>query len=499
VAVNASDIIDSKEANKTLQRWLSQLEAAQELAQLGSWSWEVPTDEVTWSRELCRIAGLAADKAPANYQEFLNLVHPDDQSILKQALERTFNANERYDIELRLIRPDGSPCIVRIRGLCVRDSAGVVVRMHGAAVDITEVKKAEQLLQERANLLDLAQDAIVVRNFKDQAITFWNKGAERLYGWTAAEAIGKRIPDLLYRDPVALEPLMETLLATGQCHGEIREAGKDGKEHIVDARGTLLRNQHGEPVAVLSFGTDITDRKRAEAVLHEFPALVLKAQDDERRRIARELHDSTLQDLFVVSINLGQLEEHMKGRDRSSENLISDSLAVLSKATRDLRTLAYLLHPPTLDKFGLAGALRDYLRGFAERSGIKVELDCPDEAPRCPEEVEAALFRVAQESLANVHHHSGSDSVLVRLARTGGNMELAIIDRGRGLPDGLLEGKPTSARIGVGIPGMRQRMHQLGGALTITSNTSGTTVGAIVPCPDPGPSENTLDQSAAGQ
>ena len=471
------------ETAEMLRSRLAQLEAAEELAQLGRWNWEVPTDEVTWSEELCRIAGINPGDAPRNYAEFLKFVHAKDQVILKEAVTRTLKADAPYDVELRLLRPDGAACIVRVRGVCVRDSAGAPLRLHGVVLDITVARKADQLLRERANLLNLAHDAIVVRNFKDEAITFWNRGAERLYGWTADEAIGKKIRDLIYRDPEALAPLMETLLATGQCHGEIREAGKDGNEYIVDARGTLLRDEDGEPQAVLSFGTDITDRKRAEAILQEFPALVLKAQDEERRRIARELHDSTLQDLVVVAINLGRLEADMKGRDRPSENLISDSLAVLSKATRDLRTLAHLLHPPTLEDFGLAGALRDYLRGFAERSGIKVEFDCAEQGQRCPDETEAALFRVAQESLANVHHHSGSDCVIVRLAAKTSKMELTIIDHGRGLPQGLLEGKNTRARIGVGISGMRQRIQQLGGVLEISSDARGTTVHAVVPCP----------------
>jgi PAS domain S-box-containing protein len=362
--------------------------------------------------------------------------------------------------------------------------------MHGVVVDITEARRAERLLRERADLLNLAHDAIVVRNFEDGAITFWNKAAERLYGWTAAEAIGQKIPELIHRDPEALHPLLETLFKTGECHGEIREAGKDGREIIVSARGTLLRNEHGDPQAVLSFGTDITERKRTEGILHELPALVLRAQDEERRRIARELHDSTLQDLVVVALNLGQLGKELTGRDRASENLIADSLAVLAKATRDLRTIAHLLHPPTLEEFGLAGALREYLRGFSQRSGINVEFDCPEEMQRCSPDVETALFRVAQESLANVHHHSQSESAVVRLALIRGEMDLTIIDRGCGLPTGLVEGKNSRFRIGVGISGMRQRMHQLGGVLEISSDADGTTVRAALPCHPDGASPN---------
>ncbi|MEY2556700.1 MAG: hypothetical protein QOE34_125 [Verrucomicrobiota bacterium] len=473
---------DHKEIEEMLRRRQSQLELAQELAHLGRWTWEVQTDEMTWSEELCRISGRTQDDAPRSYPAFLEIVHPDDRPGLQQALDRTLKTNEPLDLEHRLTRPDGSVCIVRVRGLSVRDSRGVVIRMRGITIDVTDAKKAEQLLRERANLLNLAHDAIVVRNFGDGKVTFWNKGAERLYGWTAAEAIGRKIPELIYRDPEALEPLLEKLLTTGECHGEIREAGKDGRETIVSARGTLLRDEHGAPQAVLSFGTDITERKRTEAVLHELPALVLRAQDEERRRIARELHDSTLQDLAVVAMNLSQLEKAMEGRDRPTENLIADSLAVLAKATRDLRTLAHLLHPPTLEDFGLAGALRDYLRGFSQRSGIKVEFDCPDEIQRCPAEIETALFRVAQESLANVHHHSGSDCAIVRLARVNGNLDLTIIDRGHGLPKGLLEGQNPTVRIGVGISGMRQRMHQLGGFFDIRSDADATIVHAAVPC-----------------
>lgn len=226
------DITGSTEIEEALRRRLSQLEEAQELAHLGSWSWDLLTDEVECSQELIRIAGLGPGEAPRNYAEFLNLVHPDDRPMFSQAAAPPLDTNKPFAVELRLIRPDGSFCTVRVRGLCVRDPAGIALRMHGVVFDITDAKKAEQLLRERANLLNLTRDAIVVRNFKDEAITFWNKGAERLYGWTAAEAIGKKIPELIRRDPEALGPLMETLLGTGECHGEIREAGKwEGTDH----------------------------------------------------------------------------------------------------------------------------------------------------------------------------------------------------------------------------------------------------------------------------
>ena len=130
---------------------------------------------------------------------------------------------------------------------------------------------------------------------------------------------------------------------------------------------------------------------------------------------------------------------------------LADSLAVLAQGNRDLRTLAHLLHPPMLEELGLAGALRHYVEGFSQRSGIRIELECGDDLERCSDAIETALFRVVQESLANVHRHSNSNCAFLKLARAGDNIELTIADRGRGLPAGLLTGTAHGARIGVGI------------------------------------------------
>jgi signal transduction histidine kinase len=226
---------------------------------------------------------------------------------------------------------------------------------------------------------------------------------------------------------------------------------------------------------------DLTERKRADEAAQAFPAELLRAQDEERRRIARELHDSTAQELAVVAMNLGRLEEWIEGRDAWAENLLADSLAVLTQGSRDLRTLAHLLHPPMLEELGLIGALRDYVEGFSARSGIQVELEAPENFERCPEKVETALFRVAQESLSNVHRHSGSKVAFVKLVRGREVIELTITDRGKGLPAGLLTGTADAARVGVGISGMRQRIVQLQGQLEVVSNEGGTTVSAVLP------------------
>jgi signal transduction histidine kinase len=161
--------------------------------------------------------------------------------------------------------------------------------------------------------------------------------------------------------------------------------------------------------------------------------------------------------------------------------LLADSLAVLAQGNRDLRTLAHLLHPPMLEELGLAGALRHYVEGFSQRSGIRVELECGADLERFSDGIETALFRVVQESLANVHRHSTSSCAFLKLVRAGDNIELTIADRGRGLPPGLLTGTADEARIGIGISGMRQRMRQLKGRLDLSSSAQGTIVHAVLP------------------
>ncbi|HEX8077764.1 MAG TPA: sensor histidine kinase, partial [Chthoniobacterales bacterium] len=246
-------------------------------------------------------------------------------------------------------------------------------------------------------------------------------------------------------------------------------------------RGQVIRNASGKAVRMVGGMRDLTERIQAEEAAQALPAELLRAQDEERRRIARELHDSTAQELAVVAMNLGRLEEWIEGRDPWAENLLADSLAVLSQGNRDLRTLAHLLHPPMLEELGLIGALRDYVEGFSARSGIRVEFEAPDDFHRSSSEIETALFRVVQESLSNVHRHSGSQIAFVKLVRDRQVIELSIIDHGKGLPDGLLIGMAEEARVGVGISGMRQRIVQLQGRLEITSDQSGTTVRAVLP------------------
>ena len=212
---------------------------------------------------------------------------------------------------------------------------------------------------------------------------------------------------------------------------------------------------------------------RAQESLRMLSARLLQMQDDERRRIARELHDTAGQILVALNLNLVPVEEELLRNNSELAKQITGSLRLIEELSRDLRTMSHLLHPPLLDEAGLHSAVRWYVEGFAERSKIDVDLQLDPIVGRLPAELETAIFRIVQECLTNIHRHSGSSSASIVIARDSQNVSIEIRDRGQGMP--------MPIRAGIGIQGMGERVRQLGGRLEIASGSGGTRVSAIFP------------------
>ena len=224
------------------------------------------------------------------------------------------------------------------------------------------------------------------------------------------------------------------------------------------------------------------ERARNQKALHDLSARILQLQDEERRRIARELHDATAQNLAALSMNLSVLGERADSMDPDCRAALRDSVLCVAMCTRELRTMSYLLHPPLLDEVGLAGAVREYADGFAARSGIRVDLELPAGLGRLPKTAETTLFRVMQESLANILRHSGSPTASIQFVLSPSAIQLEVRDAGHGIPP---EKRPEAdgevGGLGVGIRGMFERVRQLGGSLKVQTGPNGTTVRASLP------------------
>lgn len=238
-----------------------------------------------------------------------------------------------------------------------------------------------------------------------------------------------------------------------------------------------------QPRLIMITHCDVDPMAGSQPHLRQLSTRLLKAQDDERRRIARELHDTTVQDLVAAKLTIERATDNDRGSSDHHARLPT-AIELLEKSLRDLRTLSYLMHPPMLDELGLVPAVRWYLKGFGERTGIPVMLETRPMATRVPADIESSLFRIVQEALTNVYRHSGSKIATVSLTRQRSTIVLEVKDRGKGMPPAVLHGNRRTL-LGVGIPGMRARAEQFGGSLTIHSTKRGTQVRAAFPLSSP--------------
>jgi signal transduction histidine kinase len=261
------------------------------------------------------------------------------------------------------------------------------------------------------------------------------------------------------------------------------EGNRRYKARLRSALGELEKSEEALRAASEKLEKRVEERtaelRETEESARQLGGQILKMQDDERRRIARELHDSVGQILSALAINLGQLKTAV-ATEREAQ-LLGDSRTLIESATSELRTMSHLLHPPLLDELGLSSAVEWYVEEFSKRSGVATELNIEPGFGRLSFDYEIAIFRIIQECLTNVHRHSGSPTARVSLTKPTEEIRVEVSDAGRGIPAKKQAGFANGGAMGVGLRGMNERVQQLGGRMEIRSSSSGTLVTAILP------------------
>jgi PAS domain S-box-containing protein len=344
----------------------------------------------------------------------------------------------------------------------------------------------------------------------DGLVLFANQHFAHMLDIPLEKLIGSALSEIVQPDDYStLDALLKQVHEGPQKVDSVWRVGKD-KKRVLPVCLALSPVREGDFEGVCVIATDLTEQRRREQELAQTNAALinevgkrmrveedlrrdeeslrqlsgrlLQLQDEERRRIARDLHDSTGQKLVALSLDLTVLNACAAELPPKASAAVNECLILAEQISSEIRTLSYLLHPPLLDEVGLASAVQWYIDGFTRRSNIRVNLDFESQVPRMKHEVEITFFRILQEALTNVHRHSGSKVATVRFALNQEGVTLEVQDSGRRIERApLLPSGESVGTLGVGIRGMQERVRQLGGQFEVSSNTDGTTIRATLP------------------
>jgi PAS domain S-box-containing protein len=411
-----------------------------------------------------------------------------------------------------------------LRSVALQNAQAVFLARERAERELIAAKEALERktmeLAEQREFFRVTLSSIgdaVISTDTESRITFLNPVAEAMTGWKSDEAIGQPLENVFHiineqtRKP-APNPVAK-VLREGTVVGLANHTAliaRDGNETAIADSAAPIRDGTGKISGVVMVFHEVTEQRRAEAALRESHQLLsqahdelekrvhertaelknanenlrdlstrlLKLQDEERRRLARELHDSVGQILAALSMNIGVLRAQSHRLDSLGAGAVLEMAQMLEQASKEIRTISHLLHPPVLEMAGLATALRWYADGFAERSKIKVDVEIPSDFGRLSDDLELAIFRIVQECLTNIHRHSGSATAAIRIRQEGSHLVVQVVDNGKGIPKEKQGQLTESGRTGVGFGGMRERLRQLGGTLEIQSQENGTVINA---------------------
>ena len=510
----STDITDRKHSEEVLHSHRERFDLVADAAQVGFWFCDLPLDKLKWDDRVKEHFWLPPH-ADVTIGTFYERLHPDDRERTREAIAQSIATNSPYDIEYRTVSPDGRQKWIRAKGHTFYDADGNPKRFDGLTLDVTDRRKIED--REREMAMEAVAATAKFRAVFEQTPVFAgivgldgtvidaNQLCLEACGYRAKEVIGRlfwETPWWRRSEEVQGKIRNATLQAAqGVPYREtLTYHWADDTERLVDFAVHPIRDAQGQILFVHPTGVDITDLKRAEEKyrdlaetldaevrvrttevvqqseqLRDLSSRLLQAQDEERRHIARELHDSAGQILTALGMTLAQAVQHAPDTDPRLAKQMDESQQLVQQLSQEIRTMSYLLHPPLLDETGLSEALRWYIQGLSERSGLDIALEVPEDFERLSREMELVMFRLVQECLTNIHRHSGSKSAVIRVARDSDHLSLEVQDNGKGISQEKLC-EIQSQGSGVGLRGMRERARHFGGHMMIESNHKGTKI-----------------------
>jgi signal transduction histidine kinase len=452
-------------------------------------------------------------------------IHPDDQPHVMAMIQRAIQSKTIFELEHRVIRTDGSLGWIHSRAIPIFDDHSEILEWFGAASDITQRKQAEEALRQQRERAEFVADASDV-GFWFCDLPFdkliWDKRVKNHFCLPpeADVTINTFYERLHPDDREPTRHAMEASIANNTTYDvEYRTVAPDGRQNWIRAIGRTFYDAAGQPTRFDGVTLNVTDRKQSELalsasearfrvlaqsldqqvqartlelqarnreILRMYESLrtlstrMMEVQDEERRRIARELHDSSGQLLAVIDMQLTTLAHDLRQAAPQFNDQVEETESLVQQLQKEIRTTSYLLHPPLLDEAGLYSALTWYVEGLNKRSDVQIDLEITPNFGRLPRDIELVVFRLVQESLANIYRHSGSKTAMIRVARDEGTVTVEVQDQGKGIPPEKLV-EIQSEGSGVGIRGMRERLRQFSGELRIESGETGTRVWVTIP------------------
>jgi PAS domain S-box-containing protein len=491
IGVIAVEVTEAARFEK-LRKSEALLAEAEQLGQLGSWERDLVTGEETWSANLCRLLAIDPVQTTVSEELFWDLVHYDDREGVRMVVDSAMKFADAYEVQSRFTLPGGRERTFYTRGKLVLDPNNQVIKRMGLTQDITARVEMEHALQrseatirrerDRAQrYLDIADVILLALDLQGRITMINRMGCATLereeHQLLGCDWITTCVPARTRR---FVKPWFDNLLAGDLSYVENLIVTRSGEERLIGWRNTLLKDDEGRVIGTLSSGEDITERKVAEKAVQQLSSLLLRAQDDERRRIAKEVHDGIGQYIAGLSLAIGRLRTScIDETDPDSRQTLADCRTLIHRASQEIRTISYLLHPPTIDELGLKSALEWLVNGYGERWGLQVSLEVSATLGRLKPEIELTLFRIAQESLINIHRHSQSPTALVRLFQRPDEIVLEVADRGKGMPARTRESERSS---GIGILAIEERVKQWKGHFNLESSPDkGVTIHVTLP------------------